>query len=257
MSGYNFFRSLQMIGMLGMIVLGAIFCFVRFIWSELSREANYRSKIGPGWEAEYERVFGSLSKAHNRIAVSVFGIVAICLLVVWLYRSLRPARAHEKRHRHDRSRKQYGSSSHLERTIRCRRNALLGVYFGLPAILVGVALVVLRIGIFADHADEVVLGIGIFICGYFCVVSGCWWWLKAKEWSEAIVFIAFMPLTILLVPFVRLLILSTPLLPVAMAMAPLILVVVVFVLPDKSSFSKRKRWPGRRFSPADSESLKR
>ena len=60
-------------------------------------------------------------------------------------------------------------------------------------------------------------------------------WLKAKGWPEAVVFIAFIPLTIFLIPFVRLLVVAAPqFMLAAMIMMPFILVVEVAVLPDNS-----------------------
>jgi len=122
-----------------------------------------------------------------------------------------------------------------------RRNALLANYFGVGGILFSLLLVVFRVGIFSDHDNEIVLGIFVFLCGYIGVIAGCRWWLRAKDWNEAVVFIALMPLGILLIPFVRLVFVAVPLLlPAAMVMMPLILVVVVFVLPDKSEAAKRR-----------------
>jgi hypothetical protein len=146
------------------------------------------------------------------------------------------ARPRRKGHSH-----RYGSN--LERIIRCRRNALLGICFGLGGIALGVCLVIFYCGIFLQHANEVVLGIFVFLCGYCAVLAGCWWWLKAKEWNEAIVFIGLMPLAILCIPFVRLILLAAPaILPVGMVMMPLILIVVVWVLPDKSEASIPRPW---------------
>jgi hypothetical protein len=82
----------------------------------------------------------------------------------------------------------------------------------------------------------------VFLAGYVSVISGCWWWLKAKELSEGIVLIGFAPMVVFFIPFVRLIFLAVPrLLFVAMLMMPAILIVIVLVLPDKSGASRR-RW---------------
>jgi hypothetical protein len=125
--------------------------------------------------------------------------------------------------------------------VRYRRKALIGVYFGVIGILVGVVLSLFRIGIFEDHANEVVLGIFIFAAGFCGVMAGCSAWLKAKGWNEAIAFIGVMPLAVLFVPFVRIIVLASGILPVAMVMMPIILVVVVLVLPDKSGVPRRRQ----------------
>jgi succinate-acetate transporter protein len=139
--------------------------------------------------------------------------------------------------------------SRIEKRVRYKRNALLGIYFGVPAILFSVLLAVFRMGIFAEHSEEVSLAIFVFLGGYGAVVYGCYWWLKGKHWSEAVLIIAFMPLTIFFIPFVRLLVLQAlGLLAAAMVMAPLILVVVVAALPDKSGNSRQRApWERRKY----------
>lgn len=117
---------------------------------------------------------------------------------------------------------------------------MLGIYFGLIGVVAGVALVLVRWGLFADHQDESVLGIFVFLAGYCGLINGCWWWVKAKHWSEGVVFIGLMPLAFFVVPYVRLVILFSPmLLFAAMVMMSLILLVVVSVLPDKSGISRK------------------
>ena len=50
-------------------------------------------------------------------------------------------------------------------------------------------------------------------------------------------------MVVLFIPWVRLIYVEMPgLLPAAMVMMPLILLVVMFVLPDKSGTQKRKTW---------------
>jgi hypothetical protein len=145
-----------------------------------------------------------------------------------------------KPHRH-----RFGS--HLERIMYYRRNAILGIYFGLAGIALGVLLVIFRMGLFVDHSNEVVLGMFTFLGGYSAVLAGCWWWLRAKALNEALVFIGLMPLAILFIPFVRLIFVASPaLLPMGMVMMPLILIVVVFVLPDQSGVSRKKPWWDRK-----------
>ena len=100
----------------------------------------------------------------------------------------------------------------------------------------------------ATPKDEITLAIFIFIGSYCAVIAGCYWWVKAKAWNDAVVFIGLMPLTIFLIPYVRLLVFAVPqVMMAAMVMMPLILVVVVAVLPDKSGLSRRRAsWERRR-----------
>ena len=133
--------------------------------------------------------------------------------------------------------------SQIERIVRFRRNAMLGNVFGLLAILGGIKLVLFPTGLFKDYDNETALGVLIFLCGYSGVITGCWWWAKAKGWPEAIVFIGLSPLVILFIPYVRLIFFAAPqLLSMGMVMMPLILLVTMLVLPDKSGLPKRRNW---------------
>jgi hypothetical protein len=173
--------------------------------------------------------------------LAAVGIVFIVTMLVWLYRLLRPNQ--RSNFGHGSRRKEHGRRhlSPLERAALYRRNALVGIYFGLVGIALGIFLVIFRVGIFSEHANEVVLGMFVFLAGYAGIIAGCAYWLKAKQWNEAIVFIGLMPLAIVLIPFVRLILLAVPaILPVGMVMMPLILIVVVLALPDRSGVSRRK-----------------
>jgi hypothetical protein len=197
--------------------------------------------FGEGWQLNYEKDFDSLATLRARMVVAAAGIVVLSSLVVWLLRFLQPNRDSHRKSRKGRSNVKHGHISNLERIVRYRRNALLGVYFGVAGIVSGVFLVLFRVGIFADHSNELVLGVAVFCCGYCGVLAGCSWWLKAKGWNEAIVVIALIPLGIIFIPFVRLVLIAAPLLmPACMVMMPLILIVVVLTLPDQSGLPKRR-----------------
>jgi len=162
-------------------------------------------------------------------------VILIGLLVIQDKHSRTPVRARANKHRYR------GSST--ERIVICRRNAVVGIFFGLTGIAAGVFLVLFRTGIFRNRDNEVLMGMIIFLCGYVGVITGCWWWLKAKDWIDAIVFIGLMPLGVFFIPYVRLIFLLSPaLLPISMVFMPLVLLVVVAVLPDKSGWVGRKRW---------------
>jgi hypothetical protein len=230
-----------MLALLALIVVASLLGFAGFIRSELKTEARFRNRYGADWQVEYEKVHGSLAAAHARIGLSAVGIVSVSGLVAWLYRILRPGNYSRRRSRQKTSEYVRPAAAHLERTVRYRRNAILGNYFGGAGILLGVFLVIFRVGIFSDHSDEVVLGMFVFLAGYGAVIAGCGYWLRAKQWNEAIAFIGLMPLAIPMIPFVRLVLVAAPaILPVSMTMMPLILIVVVFALPDKSGASGTK-----------------
>jgi hypothetical protein len=222
------------------VACGWLLCIAAII-GELSREARVRNEVGPGWEAEYEAHHGPLSRAHTMVAMASVGTVAIPALTLWLYRSIRPkqnsGRSRERSETGIRHwfRSQFGGFRYY------RRNGTVAIALGVLGILASVFLAVFRAGIFEHHSDEVVLSIAVFIPSYICVLAGCSWWLKAKEWNDAVIFIGMMPLAIVFIPFVRLLFLAEPMLRVvAMVMMPLILVVIVLVLPDKGRSSRRR-----------------
>ncbi|HZV33888.1 MAG TPA: hypothetical protein VFB72_04860 [Verrucomicrobiae bacterium] len=164
--------------------------------------------------------------------------------------SSKPRRRRTRPHSH---------SSKTEYIVRCRRNAVLGIVFGILGIFVGIILVVFRLGIFQTHENEFILGMFIFLAGYVGVITGCWWWVKAKSWPDALLLIGLMPLGIFFIPGVRIvarLILRTnpELYALGMVMMPLILVVVIAVLPDKSGWAEMKRWRIREQSVRTEES---
>ncbi|TAK94480.1 MAG: hypothetical protein EPO07_16655 [Verrucomicrobia bacterium] len=134
------------------------------------------------------------------------------------------------------------------RTIRYRRNALVWNSAGLFAILIGVASVIFPTGMFADPANETVLGILVFAVGYIAVMTGCWWWVKAKCWPETVVAVGLWPFIPFFIPFVRVLVLrvlfsgNIGVFSAVLLMVPFTLLVLVFVLPDKSGIQKRKHW---------------
>jgi len=133
--------------------------------------------------------------------------------------------------------------SSVARIVRFRRNAFLGNLIGLIGILIALSLVFFPTGLAVDPGNETALAVFIFAVGYCGVLTGCWWWAKAKAWTEGIVGIGLLPLVILFIPWVRLIYVEMPgLLPAAMVMMPLILLVIMFVLPDKSGIQKRKTW---------------
>jgi hypothetical protein len=238
MTSYGFFKALQMCAGLALMICAGLVTCVWCICSEVSTERDFKARYGAAWRTEYESVHGSLSEARAKSVMCGVGLLAISGVTAWLWRILRGSRstgASRKRPRHSRT-------SHLERIMIYRRNALLGVYFGLPGIFLGALFVIFRWGIFSDHANEVVLGMFVFLAGYAGIIVGCAYWLKAKEWNEAVLIIGLAPLAIPFIPFVRLLLFATrQLLPVGMFMMPLILIVVVFALPDKSGVGRSMR----------------
>lgn len=108
-------------------------------------------------------------------------------------------------------------------------------------MLAGAGAVVFRLGLSMDPSIRLLLGVVVFLGGYGCVITGSSWWLKAKGWNDAVVFIALMPVTIVFIPFVRLILLAEPLfLPAGMFFMSVILIAVIFNLADKSGVPRRR-----------------
>jgi hypothetical protein len=171
MTGYGFFKIMQLFLFIGVIVLGGVGACIWFICGEISQEQHFRQSYGAEWQIEYEKERGSLAEARAKAAASGVGVVAITGLSVWLWKILQPNRHAERK---SRKRTEYRSpgQSHLERTITYRRKALLGIYFGLPGIFLGALFVIFRWGFFRDHSNEVILGLFVFLAGYAGIISG-------------------------------------------------------------------------------------
>jgi hypothetical protein len=240
---YNPFRFLSALIWLGLAVIGGFVYCVYWIWSGLILESRYREKYGAVWKAKFEHDHYSLSHVHSQMIVCAVCLLALAAVLVWVYRmvlrenhpdhSASTVKSHPHRY-----------SSHLERVIHHRRNALLWIAFGLGGVVAGILLVVFPSGIFTDRRNEMALAILVFCCGYGGVIVGCWWWLKAKHWYEDLVFMGLLPLGLLFARFVRLFLLTNPQVLISgMILMPFILIVVVMMSPDKSEAAqKRPLW---------------
>jgi hypothetical protein len=143
-----------------------------------------------------------------------------------------------------RRRKRQRDESPVARVIRCRRNALIFNVLGIAGILLAVLIACVPLGLFEQRDNAMVAGILIFIPAYGSTLYGCWFWTKAKNWPDAVLFIGLLPLVPMFIPFVRILYFHFlfQILPILMIFAPIIMISVIAVLPDKSGLPKRKRW---------------
>jgi MFS family permease len=247
MHPYRAYRSISLIVGLSLGILAGLAVCIDVVIQEISREIFYRRHYGVGWQSQFASDFEPVSNARVKALVAVVGALAIVVLLAALFRILRrnPGSTRKKP-----SHRLHIGESSVGRVTRFRRNAVVAIYFGVVGIFAGVLLVLFRFGIFADHENESILGIAVFVCGYCSVIAGCGYWLKAKSWPEALVSVGMMPLIILFIPFVRLIFFFVPaLLPIAMVVMPLILIVVTAVLPDRSGVSRQKPYWARSRSP--------
>ncbi len=239
---YRFVRSIQVVVSLGLLLLIAYVLLGGILYGEVKKEVDYRSKYGEAWEASYERDIGSVAQSRFRV-----GMCAGCLLLmtsglVWLYRQVPDAnllRRSSQRQPTERS------PARSDRD-RANRYAFGGVATGVCGICLGILIASFPssfgLGASLDRDTPIVIGGCVFFVGYCAVITGCYWWLKAKAWNEVLVVVGLFPLLLLCVPFVRLALLAVPqVLIVGMVMMPLILITVIAVLPDRSGFSKRRR----------------
>lgn len=134
------------------------------------------------------------------------------------------------------------NESPIARNVRYRRNALVANSLGVAGIVVALALILIHTGLFQSQDNARVAGIFVFLAGYSAVIYGCWSWVRAKGWDDAVILIGLSPLVPLLIRYVRVLYLASGLLPLMMVLMPVLMIGVVAVLPDKSGMSQRKRW---------------
>ena len=228
------------------LTLATVFVFFAIrVVSGISNEVSYRHQYGADWQQHFEQRFGSAEKFRTGTIAAGIGTIAMPSLAFWVYTAVRkkPYGSNRKKNRRERQ------MSNTERVMHARSRALLWNYLGLLGIVVGMLLAIFRWHIFATHEDEFVLGMFVFTAGYICVMAGCWWWLRAKDWSEALVIIGTWPLVIMFVPFVRIIVLrvllatSPVLLLLVMLLTPAILFTVVATLPDKSGVNRKQRRP--------------
>jgi len=162
-------------------------------------------------------------------------IVLSVLLFAMPDRRRDPSQSGQRKHRGP-------EESYISRVVRYRRNALVANVLGVAGVLLSLFFVFVRTGLFEDHQNDQVVGIFIFVPSYIAILYGCWWWVKAKNWPDVIIFIGLMPLAPLVIRYVRILYIQSGLLPLMMVLMPILLIGVVAVLPDKSGIPKRKRW---------------
>jgi hypothetical protein len=222
-----------------------IFCVrLKFQWAANMREETSLMLVGIAFLIQYFSFFWTchhLAKARGySTALMIFGIfppgqLVILVLLLWVLPDKCPTSSQHRKP------KQYRDESHIARIVRYRRNALAGNLFGLFGIFFALALFFLPVHLSDDPSVKTVAAIFIFLAGYAGVITGCWWWAKAKCWIDAVVFIGLVPLAVLCIRWVRLIYVAVPLLlPVSMVMAPLILIVVIASLPDRSGMQKKR-----------------
>jgi hypothetical protein len=141
-----------------------------------------------------------------------------------------------------RKKKPRRDESKIARIVRYRRSALMASGFGVAGVLLALIFVFIPIGLFRSWDNAKVAGILVFFPSYAAIIYGCWWWVRAKNWPDAVVFIGLCPLAPLAIPYVRIFYVMTGVLPLLMVFMPLLLIGVVAALPDKSGMPKRKRW---------------
>jgi hypothetical protein len=144
--------------------------------------------------------------------------------------------------RSGRVRRHSENQSPIARIVRCRRNALVAIYFGMGGIALALSFIFLPRGLFETRDDARAVAVLVFVPSYAAVIYGSLCWVRAKCWSDGVILIGLLPLVVLGIRYVRLIYLAVPLLlPAGMVVMPIILVGVIAVLPDKSGLPKRKR----------------
>jgi hypothetical protein len=188
---------------------------------------------------------GHLARAKGySYTILLWGI--FCLIshpIVWLILWLILPDKNSDSYRSSRRQKLRRDESPIARVIRFRRNALIFNSIGIIGIVLAVFVGLVPFGLFEEQDNAQALAVLMFIPAYCSVLYGCWFWVKAKNWHEAVIFIGLMPLAPMFIRFVRILYFHflLQLLPILMIFAPIILISVIAALPDKSGIPKRKR----------------
>ena len=131
--------------------------------------------------------------------------------------------------------------SPIARIVRCRRNALVANVIGIMGMLAALFLVFVQLGLFESRDNTMLAALFVFVPSYAAVILGCWWWLKAKNWPDAVVFIGLSPL-LLLIRRAGIFRLNLEVVLLLLVFMPILLIGVIAVLPDKSGMPKRKKW---------------
>ena len=176
-------------------------------------------------------------------AMAIFGVIWPVQLVIFpmLVFAL-PDKCPENSVRQEHRKTRRKDESLIAKVVRYRRNALVANVLGLAGVVLALMIIFVPMGFFETRDNMRVAGILVFLPSYALIISGCWYWVKAKNWHEAVIFIGMIPLAPLLVPYFRIIYLMAGILPLLMVLMPIILIGIVAVLPDKSGMPKRKRW---------------
>ena len=121
-----------------------------------------------------------------------------------------------------------------QRIAICRRKAAISIPMGLVIVAGALALVWYRTHLFASQDTQRALAMGVFAAGHGLVMAGCWWWLRAKHWTDFILVLGVLPFGALALPAVRAGLETKGILVTVMAMLPLIVLAVTVVLPDNA-----------------------
>lgn len=98
----NFFQMLRLarLFVLGLVFIGLmIFGLIGITISLIHREMGFYERYGKDWVQEYEKYYGPVAKTNFRIGLGIFGIIAVCVLVWWIYRNIDPYKAKNFRRR--------------------------------------------------------------------------------------------------------------------------------------------------------------
>ena len=202
------------------LVVGFVMAMLSFLWG------GYHLAKGKGYSS----------------ALAAFGLFPCVQPVVLTVLFVLPDKNAASSNRMKSRQTSHSSESPISRVVRYRRNALVGNILGLFVVLVGISIIYFPVGLFEDFEDEALCGFFVFVCGYVSLIVGCRWWLVAKGWPDAVIFIGLVPLAACMVPYVwEVFIIVPDLLPLSMFLMALILLVVVFTLPDKSGLSNLRR----------------
>ncbi len=96
-SKVNKSRNLIVLGLLVALAFAVAFTLLgKFIVKEVRLESRWQAKYGVMWKTQFEKYHGSLTRAHAKIAVAMWGMAAMSFVMFWICRQVIRSGKHKR-----------------------------------------------------------------------------------------------------------------------------------------------------------------
>ena len=85
MSPYGVFRVVRNLIVFGVFCIAGLIYLIVFIVGETGTERKFQNQYGGNWQVEYEKYYGPLSLAHDKLVVAVLALLAIPAILTWFF----------------------------------------------------------------------------------------------------------------------------------------------------------------------------